>query len=219
MPDNNLHIAIRLMVDDISDHLSADDEPSAESSLRGTCGMQVSYFQSLFGGQLRSCLHPPCCPSAVFRCVRTIIVNAVQTVRFGRTLAHVIKKQCERVPSITNCDASAPIPMEVSVVGIEASLTHAGPTLIFGRYWLLTMSRAMFSYALTLKTTTTTLPARFQVRAPCNKRHLSTITIAQPASMWSSRRRKSDNHQPTKSLTSQIFSFRHSASIVDNIYE
>ncbi len=71
-------------------------------------------------------------PSAIFGRVWSVIVNAVDTIAFGRARTHIGIKVLKRVqPSVTNGDAaSAPIGV-IFPIDIKASFLDALPRVVF----------------------------------------------------------------------------------------
>ncbi len=69
-------------------------------------------------------------PFAVFRRIRTIVVNAVEGATFW-SLSHVFVKIFKLLPAVTDCDTSSSIVSERFVFFVEASSNHAVPQCVY----------------------------------------------------------------------------------------
>lgn len=69
-------------------------------------------------------------PSAIVRAVSLVIVDPVNRVTRGRTLAHVCGKVLEGLPPLTNFNASAAVILERRPVLVPASVQHPHPLFI-----------------------------------------------------------------------------------------
>lgn len=75
-----------------------------------------------------------CCPSAIFRSVVAVWVDAVNRYRFVRLLTHIFKKVFKRVdPPFAHSNAPSSIYGKVTYSWVVAPLFHARPSLILRR--------------------------------------------------------------------------------------
>lgn len=69
-------------------------------------------------------------PSAIFRAVVTVVVDAVYAVILGGWLTHVLQKVLKRIPSFTHRDSPASVVMVVGYAGPITSVSDAHPCVI-----------------------------------------------------------------------------------------
>lgn len=74
-----------------------------------------------------------CCPSAILRRVRAIVVDSVKAVIFGRTSAHVRKERLEIKPPFAHLYSSTAIVGVCVIVWVAAAILHCVPNGIFSR--------------------------------------------------------------------------------------
>src|SRR5262252_88881 len=82
-------------------------------------------------------------PAAILRCVRAIVIDAVNRVALRWPWPHVSQEIRKRLaPTVTDCDAATAISVEAIMVRIGATLDHVHPRAIFRRESVLGVTMA-----------------------------------------------------------------------------
>lgn len=72
-----------------------------------------------------------CCPLAIFRGIRSIVVDSVERMRFVGTSPHIEQKRFISIPSVTYSNSASAVSRELGMSRIVASRTHTCPSSIF----------------------------------------------------------------------------------------
>lgn len=75
-----------------------------------------------------------CCPSAIFRRIRTIIVNPINSKSWFIRSYHIIVKGFKRIPSLAYSNSSATISRIISIFRAKTSSSHPLPSGIYRRF-------------------------------------------------------------------------------------
>ncbi len=74
-----------------------------------------------------------CSPTAIGLEIALTVVNTVNRVLWAGTVSHVCKESGKRLPALAHSNATSPIQVIFPVVGVGATMEHAGPYSVFGR--------------------------------------------------------------------------------------
>lgn len=135
-------------------------------------------------------------PSAVFRRIRTIIVQSIQHSARERSFTHVCQENAKIVPLRANKDSSSAIPCIGRVVWVFASLNHSSPRGVFG-----SLLSVMPKFGL--QTAATPSMLRCQRASFCDF-GITAIATTEPLPAWSFGRRGGKHNQPPEPATDQV---------------
>lgn len=139
-----------------------------------------------------------CSPSAIFRTIVSVYVDAINTMLWRRTFTHIGKKILKRVtPTVANSYTTCAVVFIMAIVRVVTFLLYRLPCFIFGRF-----RRSVCNF---VHSTSATFSYTAAQRIATYGFLFSAITLAYPfqafCSFWINRH----NYQPAKSLTSQIY--------------
>lgn len=84
------------------------------------------------------CLDHSISPTAIFRTIRAVVIDAIYRVRWSWLRTHIGEEIFKRIlPPIANCDASAAIVFPIRTGLISASMAETAPRKPFRRYFVL----------------------------------------------------------------------------------
>ena len=153
-----------------------------------------------------------CCPSAIRRLVRTVIVDTVQS-HSGWAWTHVAEERGKVIaPSVADVNTSTAV-IWVSRIGrFMASALHHAPSVVFRA-----LPHAVFAGAIS-KDRTLEASAGFGMRSPkahlSNNGLISAFALAYPRANWfRAVIVKTDNREATYDLSGKIEWFTHTVTV------
>lgn len=158
------------------------------------------------------------CPAAVAQFVIAIVVVALNAILTKRALAHVGKKVSEFLPSVTQCNSTPSISMEMDGLRVGTALHHRKPGTICARWSasiaasvavLKLLSRGSINFA-------STISGKPIYKAGTNHYHLVTaVTSALPRWFVVLSKPSPGNNKPRReAFASNVCSYFHKQTIL-----